>query len=365
MACDGTRVLTLGGELSPDGQVDGSKLIHVLETGVYFLLLFLFGRPSSLKTELLDYPKHDSNTVKHGKMATRRAQRLSVGHPTQGQPQQPTFASPGSDFHAEHGTSPFQKATPGELDDFPLLLPDMNCKVTDKPRRVPGEDGDRDDSTEHHGKLVAPDASSEKEVARLEHGRIADLERRLSEMLAAQTERDRYNAQLINQLAQKSALLEQTEAEAADAGLELRELQAKLDELMLSRDELLRTLERAQSALQKATSPAADASERSPCACEQIKEYETELAEVRAELKEKKSELEAVRLQLTNAKDDWAKSSTKAEKWHAQNTAGPANANEDGDTVGIMERMKAMEAQIASLRWSEKSFEMIECRNEG
>ena len=86
---------------------------------------------------------------------------------------------------------------------------------------------------------------------------------------------------------------------------------------------------------------------------------------MRAELEEKKSELEAVRLQLTGAKDDWAKRSAKTEKFHAQNTAGPAYANEDGVTGGIMERMRAMEAQIASLRWSEKSFETRECRNEG
>lgn len=63
----------------------------------------------------------------------------------------------------------------------------MNGKVTDKSRRVPEEDGDREGSTEHHAKLVAPDTSSEKEVARLEYRRIADLKRRLSETLAAQT----------------------------------------------------------------------------------------------------------------------------------------------------------------------------------
>ena len=115
--------------------------------------------------------------------------------------------------------------------DLPSLLPGIN----DKPRRVPEEDDDGEGSTEHHdAKLVAPDASSEKEAAWVEHERIADLERQLLEMLAER-------AQLTDQLAQKSALLEQAEANAAEvkkrAGLEQRDLQAKLDELLLSRDQ--------------------------------------------------------------------------------------------------------------------------------
>jgi len=35
MACDGTRVFVLGGNLS---SVDEAKLIHVLDTSMYFLL---------------------------------------------------------------------------------------------------------------------------------------------------------------------------------------------------------------------------------------------------------------------------------------------------------------------------------------
>ncbi|KAF8499863.1 hypothetical protein F5888DRAFT_1611199 [Russula emetica] len=51
MACDGTRVFVLGGELSPFAQVevDEAKLIHVLDTSMYFLFVILFGQPSSLK----------------------------------------------------------------------------------------------------------------------------------------------------------------------------------------------------------------------------------------------------------------------------------------------------------------------------
>jgi DNA repair exonuclease SbcCD ATPase subunit len=236
--------------------------------------------------------------------------------------------------------------------------------MDDKPRRVPEEDDDSEGSTEPHVKLVAPAASSEKEVARLEHERIADLERQLSETLAAQTERDRRIAQLTDQLAQKSALLERAEVNVVEAkkraGLELRELQVKLDESLLSRDH---ALEQAQSALQKATSRAADADERSQPAGE----LETELAEVRAELEGKKSELEALRLRLTDAEHGWAKSKAGADTLRAgtQAAAGLVNMDEDRVVHRLLEQMQAMDAEIASLRLNEKSFERMECRNEG
>ncbi|KAF8492381.1 hypothetical protein F5888DRAFT_1618986 [Russula emetica] len=49
MACDGTRVFVLGGMLSRGAQVDEAKLIHVLDTSMYFLFVISFGQPSSLK----------------------------------------------------------------------------------------------------------------------------------------------------------------------------------------------------------------------------------------------------------------------------------------------------------------------------
>ncbi|KAF8492379.1 hypothetical protein F5888DRAFT_910078 [Russula emetica] len=48
MASDGTRVFVLGGELSPGAQVDEAKLIHVLDTSMYFLFVIPFGQSSSL-----------------------------------------------------------------------------------------------------------------------------------------------------------------------------------------------------------------------------------------------------------------------------------------------------------------------------
>ena len=94
-----------------------------------------------------------------------------------------------------------------------------------------------------------PISSSEGEVSRLE------LERQLSVLLAAQTERDQRIARLADRLAQKSTLLEEAEANAAEAtkraglhadrllmqtslveqrDVELVDLQARFNELVLS-----------------------------------------------------------------------------------------------------------------------------------
>ena len=223
-----------------------------------------------------------------------------------------------------------------DSNDLPSLLPGIN----DKPRHVLGEDDDSESSTEHHAKLVAPDAS-EKEAARLEHEHIADLERQLSETLAER-------AQLNDQLAQKTALLEQAEANAAQAKKRARrDLQAKVDELLLSRDQ---SLEQAQSALQKAN-------ERS----------QQELAEVHAKLEASESELTAVRLQLMDAEVGWAKSKAEADTLRAGTQAAAGLVNMDVDRVmrRLMERVRSVEAEMASLRGNEKSIGEMECRNEG
>ena len=206
-----------------------------------------------------------------------------------------------------------------------------------------------------------------EEVARLEHERITDLERQLSEMLAARTERDWHISQLTDQLAQKSALLEQAQANVVEAKnharLEQRELQSNLNESMRSRDEHLRALEQAQSALQKATSRATGADERSQPACD----HETELAEVRAELEKKKSELEAVHIRLTDAENRCAKSKADADALRTGTQAAAGLVNMDVDRVmrKLMERVRAVEAEMASLQGNEKSIESMECRNEG
>jgi len=339
-----------------------------------------------LKTELIENPNPDA--VKPSEKTTQPALQSSAGHSTQQQPQYPTSSS--SDAYTVHNAPPFQNSTPEELghpaspqitcernpslNDLPLHPTSMNGKT----RRVPEKDDNGEGSAEY---LLG--ASSEGEVARLECERVVELERQMSAMLAARTEQDQRLAQLIEELALKSALLERAEANAAEAtksaGLEPRELadrllaqtslvehkdadlmkmQVKLDELVASRDQHVRALEQAQSALQKATSRAADADG-----------YETELVEVRAELEARKSELEArepeleaIRLRLTNAEIGWAKSKTEADTLRASNTAGLVSTDEERITRRLLERM---EAEMVSLRWSEKSLEAMETRNEG
>lgn len=219
--------------------------------------------------------------------------------------------------------------------------------MSDKSRRVP-EDNDSEGSMKHHEKLVAPDASSKKEIVLLQNKRIADLERQLSETLA---ERGRHIAQLTDELTLKSALLEQAAEEKKHAAWELRELQAKLDESLQSRDH---ALEQAQSALQKAS-----------CAAEVNEQSQRELTEMRAELEARKSELAAFRLRLADTENNHAKSKTEADIGRTQTEMGLINTDEGRVVHRLMERVRAMEAEMESLRWNEKSFEMMECRNEG
>jgi hypothetical protein len=182
--------------------------------------------------------------------------KSSSGPPTQEQPQHPKSSS-----SEAHGASRLQNANPAGSGR--PATHERNSGLNDrpsesKPRGVP-EDFVREGSTEYHAKFAAPHSASEGEVARLE------LERQLSVSLAVQAERGHRIAQLTDELALKSTLLEQAEANAAEAakragaaGLERREhanrllmqtslveqrdaelvdIQAILDELLQSRDQ--------------------------------------------------------------------------------------------------------------------------------
>ncbi len=271
MGSDGTRVFVLGGALSAVTQADEAQLIHVLETSMYTLFCHFIWTASEIEhTERIKSLEPDSSAVNPSENTAQVARKSSVGA-TQDQPQHPTFSS--SSAEAAHSAS-FRTATPEELgrpaspptthegNPSPDRLPPHPTGVNDKLRGVLDNDGDGEGSTEYLAKFAALGTSSEGEVARLEHERLADLERQLSETLAAKTERDRRIAQLTDELALKSVLLEQAESNVAEAwkrsGLELRELQAKLDQMQLSRDH---ALQQAQSALQKAVSRATDADE--------------------------------------------------------------------------------------------------------
>jgi hypothetical protein len=354
--------------------------------------------------------------------------KSSASPPTRGQPHQPSSSS--SDAHAAHGDSPVQQATPEELDNHASQqitreqnpgrngLPSQPTGASGRPGRVLEEDDDGEGSTEHHAKLMAPDAPSGKETARLEDGRLIELERQLSETLAAQTERDRRIAQLTDQLAQKSALLERAEVNVVEAkkgpGLEQRELQEKLDELQLSRDqaeanaveamkrarleqrelqaklgELLLNRDQAEANAKEekkrtglelrelqakldesllsrdhALEQARNALQKASCAAEANEQSQRELTEMRAELEASKSELAAFRLRLANTENGCSKSKVEPDTYRTPTVTGLVNTDEDRVMHRLVERMQAMEAEIAFLRRNEKSFERMECRNE-
>ena len=273
--------------------------------------------------------------------------------------------------------------------------------MNSKPRRVP-EDDVSECSTESHAKLAALHPSSEGEITRLE------LERQLSVSLSAQTERDHRIAQLSDELAEKSALLEQAETNAAEekrlARLELREhedrllaqtslvmqkdaqlvdVQTKLRDTEDKLDELLLTfgqqfarygakLEAKESELKAVRLRLADP-ENGPTSLDelvasrdqQIERYEKELASVRAKLESKESELMAVRLRLADAEDGRAKGRVEANKLHTVTAASLVDLNEDRDMCELREDMQVMEAELASKQWNEKGLEAREWSNEG
>jgi hypothetical protein len=168
------------------------------------------------------------------------------------------------------------------------------------------------------------------------------LERQPSVSLAAQTERDHRIARLTDELALKSALLEQAEANAVAAArraepelrehaddrrlmqtplvkqrdVELVDMQAELDELLLSRDQ-------------------------------QIGQYGKEFLNVHTKLEAKESELGAVRLRLTNAEKGLTKRKAEADTLRPQTASGSVNRDEDQVTRGLMESVRALEAEMA------------------
>ena len=309
-------------------------------------------------TEHIKYPEPECAAVNPNEMTTKLARKSSTGPPTQEQPQHPKSSS-----EEEYGPSRLQITTPAvsggpsplqithERNPGPNGQPLELAGVNIKPRRVL-EDEVSEGSTEYHANFAAPHSSSKGEVTKLE------LERQLSVSLAVQTEWDHRISQLTDELTMKSALLVQAEANVEAArraepelrdyaddrrlmrtslveqrDVEFMEMQAKLEELLLSRDQ-------------------------------QVGQYEMELTNVRAKLEAKESELEAVRLRLTDAEKGWTKSKAEADTLRAQIATGSVNRDEDPVTRRLMERMRAIEAEVASKRWNEKRIEEMECRNE-
>jgi vacuolar-type H+-ATPase subunit I/STV1 len=196
-----------------------------------------------------------------------------------------------------------------------------------------------------------------------------ELERQLSVLLAAQTERDQLIARQTDELALKSALLEQAEANAVEtarrAGSDLREY---VDDQRLMWTSLVKQRDAELVDMQaKLRNTEAKLDELVVSRDQQVGQYEKELGNVRAKLEANESELEAIRLRLADAEKGWTKGKAGAASGtlRARTDAGSVNRDEDQVTRRLMERMRAIEAEMVSKRWNEKSIEDMECRNEG
>ena len=252
--------------------------------------------------------------------------RKSSVSPTQEQPQHPRS------FSLEaHGASHPENTTLAVSDrpasiqitheriPSPCGQPLEDTGRNSKPRCVP--EGDVSElSTEKHAKFATPYSSSEGEVTGLEPDSC----------------RDQRIARLAEELALKSVLLEQAEANArlelVDMKSKLKSTEAKLEESLLSFDQ-------------------------------QTGRLGEELANVRAKLEAKESELESLRLRLADA-EKWLTKSKAETLRCAQDATGSVNGDEDQVTRRLTERVRALEAQMVSKWWNEKSIEEMECGNE-
>ena len=160
---------------------------------------------------------------------------------------------------------------------------------------------------------------------------LADMQARLDELVVS---RDQQIGQYEKELGNVRAKLEANESELEAVRLRLADTVTSLDELVVFRDQ-------------------------------HIEHYEKELTNVRAKLEAKDSELEAIRLRLTDAENGLTKSKAEADTLRAQNATGSVNRDEDQVTRRLLERMRALEVEMASKRWNEKSIGEMEYTNEG
>jgi len=158
----------------------------------------------------------------------------------------------------------------------------------------------------------------EGEATRLE------LERQLSELLAAKTERDQRIARLTDELALKSTLLEQAEANAVEAA------SAAAEHANDRRTSLVKQIQREAELVDMQA---------------KLLSRDQQIGQYRAKLKANESELEAVRLRLTYAEKGLTKSKAEADTLRAQTATGSVNRDE---FRRLMERMQVIEAEMAS-----------------
>ncbi|RDB28537.1 Tip elongation aberrant protein 1 [Hypsizygus marmoreus] len=260
----------------------------------------------------------------------------------------------------------------------------------------------------YRAKLIALENSDGSETSRLDRERIADLERRTSELLNERWAQDRKLNELSDSLALHTTLYDQAEARAADAIkraevvdethnrtlqrqkdlqnrydalessyreqqqnlltqtslLEQREaeelhLRAQVDELTHSQDQHVRALDQARVALQAASSRAEEVDLQHQRAREQIGTLEADLAELRGELESRTAEADSARVRLADVENSWAKSREEADAFRALTTGSlgelldshrDLKVDEDRMVRGHAEKIQAVEAEAQSLR---------------
>ena len=213
---------------------------------------------------------------------------------------------------------------------------------------------------------------SELETVRLQ---LADAEKGRTSLDVLVASRDQEVEQYEKELTNVRAKLEAKESELEAVRLRLADADTSLDELEVSRSQQVGQYENVRAKLEVKGSELeavrlrlADAEtsldELVVFRDQQVGQHEKELTNVRAKLEANESELEAIRLRLTDAEKGLAKSKAEADTLRAQNATGSVNRDENQVTRRLMERVRVIEAEMASKRWNEKSIGEMECRNE-
>ncbi|KAG6899125.1 hypothetical protein C0993_000502, partial [Termitomyces sp. T159_Od127] len=260
----------------------------------------------------------------------------------------------------------------------------------------------------YRAKLAARENNDDAEASRLVRERLADLERRLSDVLNERWAQDRKMSELSDSLALQTTLCEQAEARANDATkradsvdeahgrtmkrhkelqdgydrlegsyreqaqelvaqtsmLDRREaeelhLRALVDELTLSKEQHVRALEQARAALQATSSRAGEVDAQYQRAREQIGNLEGEVAELRGEVEARTAEAEAMQARLADVENSWAKSREEADAFRALTTGSlgelldshrDLKTDEERLARGHAEKLQAVEAEAQSFR---------------
>ncbi|KAI0276355.1 hypothetical protein BGY98DRAFT_1168580 [Russula aff. rugulosa BPL654] len=319
MASDGTRVFVLGG-ISQDTRTDQLSLIHVFDT-----------------KDIKD-PEPERNAVDPNELGRQLSLSLAVQN------------------ERSHRIPQLND----ELALKSALLEQAEANVADR--------------------LLMQTSLVEQRVAKLVdmQAKLRNTEAKLDELVVS---RDQQVGQYEKELGNVRVKLEAKESELEAVRLRLADAEkgrTSLDELVMSRDQQVgryekelgnmgAKLEAKKSELEAVRLRLADAEKGRTLLDvlvasrdQEVEQYEKKLTNVRAKLEANESELEAIRLRLTDAEKGLTKSKAEADTLRAQNATGSVNIDEDQ----VTRRLLALEVQVASKRWNEKSVGEMEYRNE-